>query len=211
MCNCEIKITEDDLSLLRAMISGRMSVERFEHTLGVERAAASLGEKVMPERVNELRAAALLHDVTKELELHEHLSLIDECNNIDKNDRCTEAALHSFSAVAVIIKDFSKFATTDILNAVMFHTLGDPSMNLFAEIIYLSDYIEDGRTYSDCVEVRTMLANALYTSQSTSVAIRHIHNAVLDTIERTVKSVIARGKSVDPRTLNTKIAIQALI
>jgi len=204
-------ITEEMLESLREKVKLRMSMERFEHTVGVESAAKWLGSLIMPERVNELRAAAILHDVTKELDVDEQIDLIESCEYIDKQDRCTEAALHSFSAVAVIINEFADFASKDILDAVMFHTLGDPSMSMFAEIIYLSDYIEHGRTYNDCVAVRSQIERELSYALTQENREMALHRAVFVTIERTVMSVISRGKSVDPRTLKTKIAIEALI
>ena len=62
-------VLQPQLALAGMGIGEKMSGFRLEHTLGVERMAVRLGELMAPEHVDLLRAAALLHDVTKELTL----------------------------------------------------------------------------------------------------------------------------------------------
>ena len=54
------------LDALRERVKGTMSEKRFAHTAAVERMVVRLGELYCPELIPELRAAALLHDITKE-------------------------------------------------------------------------------------------------------------------------------------------------
>ena len=70
-----IKITEKSLSELRERVRPYMNEKRFAHTLGVERECVALGSILLPEKVNDLRAAALLHDITKMLSLEKQLKL----------------------------------------------------------------------------------------------------------------------------------------
>lgn len=203
--------TEDKISALRERVALYMGGKRFAHTLGVENMAVRLGEIFMPERVSELRVAAILHDVSKEFDIDEQLSLINLCNRIDKKQRCVPQALHSFSAVAVILNDFSEYASDDILDAVMCHTLGDENMSLFSEIIFLSDYIEDGREYLESAHVRTVLFDELGCSLSFEDKIRALHRATVLSIDLTLKSLEKRGLLPDERSIKTKKAFEALI
>ena len=61
-----MKYTDLQIEKLRKEVGDRLSEKRFVHTLGVEKMAAYIGQRVMPESVSELRAAALLHDISKD-------------------------------------------------------------------------------------------------------------------------------------------------
>ena len=71
-----MKYTEEMLTHLRNRVSTKMSKKRFIHTLGVEDTANELGEIFLSNKVTELRAAALLHDVAKELPTNELENLL---------------------------------------------------------------------------------------------------------------------------------------
>ena len=60
-------ITEEMLEGLRERVMRKISPKRFGHTLAVEEMVARLCALYCPEYTLRLRAAALLHDVTKEL------------------------------------------------------------------------------------------------------------------------------------------------
>ena len=60
------RFTKKQIEELRFAVMGRISGKRFRHTLGVEHMAECIGEILRIENVNDIRAAALLHDVSKE-------------------------------------------------------------------------------------------------------------------------------------------------
>ena len=107
--------------------------------------------------------------------------------------------------------DFPEFATDDILHAVMFHTLGDPEMSLFAEIIFLSDYIEEGRMYKTCIEVRNALFDTLNATSTYDECVKALHLATVSSLKNTIASLRERGIVADDRSNKTKIAFEALI
>jgi predicted HD superfamily hydrolase involved in NAD metabolism len=143
-----MKYTENQIDFLRLEVGKRLSAKRFSHTLGVERMAVKIGEKCLPDRIDELRVAALLHDISKEYSEAEHLELIKTYNfSLSDEDLASPQLWHSITAPFVVMRDFPEFRGEDILSAVRNHTVGAPSMSVFDEIILLSDYIEDGRRY----------------------------------------------------------------
>ena len=74
------------LSALRLTVSKNISEKRYKHTLGVEKMARYLGEIILPDKVNELSAAALLHDIAKEHSYEDHLDLVSTLDYITKDD-----------------------------------------------------------------------------------------------------------------------------
>ena len=55
----------ESLERLRSAVAAFETEKRYRHTLGVETEAAALATVLLPEKTDELRAAALLHDLTK--------------------------------------------------------------------------------------------------------------------------------------------------
>ncbi len=196
-----MKFTDKELELLRLAVKDRLSERRYRHTLGVETAAARLGEILCPEDVPSLRAAALLHDITKELSKDEQLALLTEQGITDADDTSASAIHHSLTAPAVIKRDFPQFATERVLSAVRNHTTGDAGMSVFDQIIFLADYIEDGRTYPACVELREWIYSNLQKGATAERAVMVLRTAALIEITNTMKSIAERGQQLHPRTL----------
>lgn len=196
------------LDELRKSIGARLSEKRFVHTLGVEECANFLGRLLLPDRVDELRAAALLHDVAKEMNVNEQLSIIDAyAIEATREDLDTLPAIHSFAAVAVILRDFPVFATSDILSAVKNHTLGAPGMSLFDKIIYISDFIEIGRDYSNCKIVREYLLSAITVAKSQEEMLSLLNKAIIMSIDFTIGALERKGSSVNSKTLAFKTSL----
>ena len=152
----------EKLNELRKKISERISEKRFSHILGVERCAIFLGNLLLPDNIAELSAAALLHDITKELPYEKQIELLKEVNfDFTEEDITTVGVLHSFTAPAVIKRDFPDFATENILSAVLNHTVGRADMSVFEKIIFISDYCEDTRKYDSCKNVRAALMDGI--------------------------------------------------
>ena len=203
-----MKYTENQIDLLRLRVTERLSEKRMRHTLGVEKMAVHIGKKIMPEKLNKLRAAALLHDISKEYSEAEHFSVIKKHNISMGDGEMGEPALwHSLTAAAVIKDDFTEFADKDILSAVYNHTVGSPDMSVFDEIILLSDYIEEGRSYSNCIELRESFLAELEESECYDEAVLALHRAVYKSLDNNIKEFISRGKSFHVRTMLTHDAI----
>ena len=197
-------ITEDALLNLRSKVKALLSAQRFNHVLGVEEAAATLGRYCLPNEIGELRAAALLHDITKEISLQKHIDIL-KMNSVSVEDRVLENPhlLHSFSAPYVIAENYPQFATPEILSAVEKHTLGADNMSIFDEIIFISDYIELGREYSSCIAVREFLYSHLKNGDFQSNLLA-LHKACIMSIDFTVKSLEDKNRFVHPRMLDAK-------
>ena len=198
---------ENQLSQLRDAVKKRLSEKRFAHTLGVEDAAASLAEYILPDRVSELRAAALLHDISKELCDEEQIAIMRaSLSDVTESDILSPPIYHSLTAPFIISRDFPLFATDDILSSALNHTVGAPDMSLFDEIIFVSDYIEAGRSYCSCVSVRERLMSCVERSIDKEACISALHDATIASLENTIISLIERGRFLHEKTVSTRNA-----
>lgn len=194
---------------LISKVKARLSSKRFEHTLGVCRMAEMLAEQCLPDKKCELAVAALLHDIAKELTVEEQMQIIGK-EHINLTPADTTAVLHSYAAPYIVKNEFSEFSTPDILSAVANHTVGDADMSVFDEIIFLSDYIEEGRTYKDCVETREYVLSSLIDG-NIEANVNILHRACVMSIDRTCKNLLEKGKIVNPRSLDAKKALLSKI
>ena len=133
---------EKKIDDLRDKLAGEMSEFRFRHTLGGEKEAVRLGELYAPDKIPLLRAAALLHDITKENTFEKQLQLCYELGIMLKDsEKSSPKTLHAITGAAVIERDFPEFADPELVSAVRWHTTGKENMSIRDKIIYLADYI----------------------------------------------------------------------
>ncbi len=194
-------ITEEMLSELRDRVATGMSDKRLAHTLGVEEMAARIGEIYCPEKVNILRAAALLHDITKELSAEEHKRILRESGmTMSAEMEKAPPTQHSFTASILIPKDYPELADEEIISAVRYHTTGRADMSLVEKIIYLSDYIDCTRTFRDCVALRDMFWGADIAKMTEAERLWHLDRVVLESFEMTIRDLKERNRSISYET-----------
>ena len=200
----------EELEFLYNKVKESMSDYRFEHTAGVERAAIALGELYMPNRIDELRAAALLHDITKELSDDTQNDLLSKCGfELTVNERLSKPIHHSYTAPIVIKRDFPEYATENVLSAVLKHTVLDPEISLFDEIIYVADFIEESRSYKACIEMRDYVISSL--TDNTEKNTMLIHKATLKILDFTLDFINKKGLYVVDKTVLAKEALELKI
>ena len=190
---------------LRERVKERLSEKRYNHTLGVERMAEYIGNILLPDLITELKAAALLHDIAKEIPYDSQIELLSNSGiSLSDEDLDTKPAVHSFAAVPLIKRDFSEYATKNVLSSVFNHTLGAPAMSLFDEIIFISDYAEEGRTYPTCVSVNIFIKENIRKDRNQADNLSALHIATLKAIDATVESLQRRGEVINGRTISTQ-------
>lgn len=195
-----------NLEWLSNAVRVRLGDKRYAHTLGVERMARRLGEACLPDALDELSAAALLHDVAKELSDAEQMQILKkEGITLSSDELSSPQIFHSYTAPHVIRSDFSEFATERVLSAVYKHTVGAADMSVFDEIVFLSDYIEEGRAYQACVALRERVLSSL--GDDIEGNRRVLHAACIAAIDNTVQSLEMRGMTVISKTVEARKAL----
>ena len=198
-----MEYTEELLSVLREKIRPYLQPKRYMHTLAVEREAERLGKIYLPNDVGRLRAAALLHDITKKLDLSEHLKIC--CDNdiiVGEHPESEEKLFHSKTAPIIIKRDFDGYYDDEILSAVRWHTTGREGMTVFEMIVYLADYIEETRTFPDCVELRDYFYSEIEKKEKSTEQV--LRNTMIISFNMTVKNLIEENGLIDLDTISAR-------
>ena len=199
----KLQFTDEMLDALRERIRPYLKAKRYEHTLAVEREVARLGEIYLPEDVNRLRAAALLHDITKKLDLSEHLQI---CNRFDimfgAHPEMEKKLFHSRTAPAVIKEEFEGFYDDEIISAVRWHTTGRDGMSVFEALVYLADYIEETRTFEDCVTLRKYFYSNLSLAEISPKKL--LYKTMIMSFDMTIRNLIEETGLIDLDTISAR-------
>ena len=203
-----IKITEKMLDTLREKMKGSISEKRFVHTAAVEEMVARLCALYCPEHTLQLRAAALLHDLTKELTPEAQQALCEAYDiPVDDLQRLSPKTYHAKTAAARIVRDFPEFADPIIIDAVRWHTTGRAGMTLTEKLLYLADYIDDSRTFSSCVLLRRYFFGAEPELMTKEERERHLRATLLLSFEHTLKDLVSEGAPIDEDTIRARNAL----
>lgn len=204
----KLEINDEMLNALRNKVSQNMSPFRLEHTLGVEKMAIKLGEIYSPESLSRLRAAALLHDITKELSISEHTEIY-RAHSLEptREELNAPATLHSVTAALIITEKYAPFADEDVVNAVRYHTVGRENMTIIEKIIYLADYIDETRKYEDCIALREMFFSASPEKMNSNEKIAHLNRVILRSFDMTVADILKNRRILSADTVRARNGI----
>ena len=132
-----------------------ISEKRTRHILAVEDMAVRLGLIYAPEKLHILRAAALLHDVTKEYSTEKHIEICKRYGHeVTLSEILSPKLFHAVTAAYLIGDEYPEFNDPEVVSSVRWHTTGKAGMSICEKIIYLSDYIDMSRKFGDCVALR---------------------------------------------------------
>jgi predicted HD superfamily hydrolase involved in NAD metabolism len=118
---------------------------RFNHIKNVAKVALELGE-IFNISSSKIKVASYLHDATKKLSFQENLALASKMFNEKELVSVVKPCLHAYSA-ASLAKEKFMVEDQDILNAITYHCSGRAFMSDLEMIIFISDYIEESRTF----------------------------------------------------------------
>ena len=200
-----MKFTEEQLSKLREKISSTMSEKRFAHTAAVEKMAERIGRIYAPDKLDLLRAAGLLHDITKEYSTEKQLQICREFGIITtKQDILTPKTFHAKTAAVMIPVLYPDFADEEVLSAVRWHTTGRAGMTLLEKLVYLADYIDESRTFPDCVALRSLFWDADPQNMNEAERAAHLDRVLIRSYDMTLTSLIEDGAPVSDDTFSAR-------
>ena len=179
-----------DKKLIQAIeneLHKKLNSERLNHTHGVAKAATLLAERY-GENPHDAKIAALLHDYAKDFTKTELLEYIRKHKlKVDKLCLMVHELLHGVVAASIAQRKF-QIQNIDILNAISNHTTGRRGMSKLEKIIYLADFIEEGRIYPGVEGLR-------------EAATKSLDKAVYQALNNTIIFVVNTGKFLHPNTL----------
>jgi nicotinate-nucleotide adenylyltransferase len=203
-----MRFSEESLTALYESVREQMSEYRFTHTAEVEKMAVRLGNLYAPDKLDILRAAALLHDITKEYGIDAHAELIERSGeSLSALDRLSYKTLHARSAVELIKEKYGDFAYSEVLDAVRYHTTGRADMSVCEMIIYLADYIDDSRRFDDCVKLRNYFWDAHPENMSAEQREEHLLRTLLLSFDMTLTSLVTEGSPISIETVSARNSI----
>jgi predicted HD superfamily hydrolase involved in NAD metabolism len=165
---------------MRAMLGRNL----YRHSLGVAEAAAELAERFGADP-RKAYLAGLLHDYAKS---YSRQDLRRKARRLGLTlDRITarhEKLLHAPVGAALLVSEL-KISDPDIIRAVYYHTTGRSRMTLLEKVVYLADYIAEGRDYEGVAEIR-------------QIAEKDLDRALLASVDHAIQSVLARRLLLHP-------------
>ena len=188
---------------LRSAVRPYYTEKRYIHALGVEKEAAFLGNLLLPDRVSELQAAALLHDITKKYDLEKQLKCCAEFGIIMKTPSSPEV-IHAVTGAHVARTDFADYVNEDIFGAIRYHTTGHGGMTVFESILFIADYIEPGRTHEVCITLRELLHARLTEADDAGERETALSEAVLMALNNTISYLQEKQAIIDTDTVDAR-------
>jgi predicted HD superfamily hydrolase involved in NAD metabolism len=200
-------ITHESIDALRAELerkkdNGQMSEKRFVHTVEVEKMAARIARIYAPEKELILRAAALLHDITKEFSFELQIKLCAQYGlDIGKTDYHAPKTLHARTAAEAIKEDYPEFADDEVVSCVRWHTTGREKMTLCEKIVYLADYIDMSRKFEDCVRLREYFFGKDISNMSDDEKMTHLDRTLLISFDMTISGLLEKKAPISFDTI----------
>lgn len=172
----------------KQLLKEKLTPKRYNHSLCVADEAVRIAEKYGCD-TEKAYLAGLLHDVTKNANVEEHLHIFNEfgiiLSDVEKN---AEKLWHAISGSAFIEYKL-KVSDRDIINAVRYHTTARMGMSLLEKVIYLADYTSADRDYEDVDIIRAKVDIS-------------IESALDYALKYTINDLVSRGKPLHIDTVN---------
>lgn len=161
---------------------------RYNHSICVAEEAKRLA-LLYNEDYEKAYLAGLLHDITKNFTIDEHLNIFNKFDIILSDiEKVSVPVWHGISASAYV-KHVLDINNEEIISAIRYHTTAKSNMSLFEKLIYLADYTSADRNYPD-VDVMRKLVN------------ESIEEAMLYSLKYTIKDLVSKNRAVHPDTLD---------
>lgn len=174
---------------LKTKLAELLPLERFEHSLRVEKSALELAE-LYNVSTAKTSIAALLHDCSRFLSREQMLKKAKSWGlKISPIEKFEPKLLHAKLSAIIANRSF-KIKDKAILTAIKRHTVGAQKMSLLDKIIYLADHIEEQRDYCGVNKVKKLAHKDLNAAiaASTSSMISDLLRNDLPIFEETVKT-----------------------
>ncbi|CAH0417226.1 bis(5'-nucleosyl)-tetraphosphatase (symmetrical) YqeK [Periweissella fabaria] len=139
---------------LVAILADTLSDFRYQHVLRVEAKALELAQNFAVADLEKVSVAALVHDYAKERSDADFKAVI-KAKHLDRNLMQWGNYVWHGLVGAEMIHDELAITDEDILNAVRYHTTGAAYMTIYDKLIFMADYIEDGRDFPGVDDCRT--------------------------------------------------------
>ncbi len=149
-----------DVQAMQAFLKGRLSKERYNHTMNVANECRHLA-KLYGENPDKAYFAGMVHDICKEDPKEKQYDwAVKSEMGFCKEEAQSWKVWHGVAGAYFLKTEFG-IANEDVLNAVRFHTIGRKGMSLLEKVVYLGDMTSEERDYSGVDVMRKVCARSL--------------------------------------------------
>lgn len=181
---------EEKISKISHKLKKTLDKNRYDHTMGVMYTAAALAMRYGADMEQAL-IAGLLHDCAKCLSADKRIKMCEKYNiPVSKAEQENPSLLHAKLGACLAWKKY-KVRDRAVLSAIASHTTGKPGMSLLDKIVYISDYIEPGRS-----ELPDM-------SRIRKLAFENIDECLMVMLRGSLAYLRTKNLTVDPMTEKT--------
>ncbi len=199
------KTQETELATLRGRIRPYMSGKRLLHTYAVEEEIGVLSRIYCPDDEFHLRIAGLLHDITKELKLPEHLAICHKfLIEYTDEEKLSPKIFHAKTAAGIIKEDFPEYSGILALESIRWHTTGRRGMTLQDCLLYLADWIEATRSFDACRELRRFFYDRLKNANTREEKEDLLLDTMIKSFDVTINLLIDEGQIINPNTIDAR-------
>lgn len=193
-----------DWEFIKATVKVFQREKRYNHTLGVANEALNLGKIFLPQMMDKLYFTGLLHDITKDFNTEKQLEMCKKFG-ISVPSSIAPKLLHSKTGAYFAREIFGdELIDDEVFGGILYHTTGRANMSLFEIIIYLADYIEEGRTFEDCVYLRKFFYDKIKDMKSMEGKLEVLRKAMVLSFDLTIKNLISENKQIDGDTISSR-------
>lgn len=165
--------------------------KRFRHILRVVEAAEWIAKRLDYD-IDKAKLAAFFHDVGKIKDKNLYQSkLIEYTITLDETMEKSIDLAHGLLGAEIARSEFGVL-DEDILNAIRYHTIARKEMTTLDKIVYLADYIEEGRKHPTCKIVKDIFKE------------QGMDRALLKSMEYTIQYVIEREELLHQQTVEAR-------
>lgn len=136
-----------------------LSQKRFEHVIRAGEYAVHLAE-LNDYDTEKARIGGFIHDYAKERSDKDFLNEIDK-KKLDPDLKNWDSSIWHGIVGAEFIRDELRIDDEELLNAVRRHTTGDVQMTTLDKIVFMADFLELGRNFSDTDVARQVTDDSL--------------------------------------------------
>ncbi len=162
---------------------------RYNHCIGVMKMCKTLAERYNVD-VERAEKIGLMHDMAKDLTKEEKLNYVDK-NNIECNkvERLIVEILHGKIAADICKKNYG--FDDEMCRAIAIHTTGDENMTMLQKILFVSDKIDETRTYNDVDYYRKL-------------ALEDIDEDIIEICNYQITECTQKKKLIDEKSIRTR-------
>jgi predicted HD superfamily hydrolase involved in NAD metabolism len=180
------------LTIDKIMVKLEQSLDykRFQHSVRVMNESDKLAAHYKLD-AKKAKIAGLLHDCAKFQNNSEIINKLQKYGEkLDDIQKRAPKLLHGLLGYYVARDEYG-ISDLDILSAIYWHTTGRAGMTIFEKIIFVADYIEEGRSFQGIDEARKL-------------AYQDLNQCILVCTDATIRHVLSKGDLLHHYTVETR-------